>query len=391
MEPMETIKIKINVSREVALANSQTQFGAVEYAPTADELATLTGTQRAVLERVLSGFYSTLIESTVAPVTWWEIVRVLDAAAIAEAELQEACSRFAVAADAAIANPDPTALLERVADKWFVVDHGEGGAYNEFGSIRVQHPLGKNCDPSGRYMLLFQSPSYNTYAPSDARYSDRYKSILSRLEKEAERRTVALREQWQTRMSAASPEELARLSHSERRNLSAENEQRLAAYLSAQRANEEANDRAKAEENRSKIEAALQSSPAHVLGRWRDGRLPESELKRALCDVAFAAIDLQRYVKISDSELSHSEDCRECYEPDPRVSSSVYTGDLDAEEWESWIAEKAVIEAAGFDPELRQVRLYCANDGCDNVVTKLQARVATEIGGVSLVRSYAIG
>jgi hypothetical protein len=365
---METIKISVNVSRGVALANSQVQYGTVEYSPTADDLATLTDAQRATFARVLAGAYGALIESTVAPVTWAEIVRTLDGVDAAEVEVAEVCSRFAAAVEAAIANPEPTALLMcHSGGEWSAVEYGPGGAYTEFGAQEIRHPLGVNCNSKGRYVYVYRS--------------DVYRAALGRLEKEAARRAEIANAEWHARMHAASPRELSQLSWEEARNLSADDTKRLAAYRAAQRAQQE-------EANEAAIEAALQSAPAHVLGRWRDGRLPEAELKRALCDVAFAEIGLPPYVKIDDSELEHSDDCDE---PDARVSSEEYGGELDAEEWESWTAAKTAIEAAGFEPELRQVRMYCANDGCDNVVTKLQARASTEIGGVSLVRGYAIG
>lgn len=140
--------------------------------------------------------------------------------------------------------------------------------------------------------------------------------------------------------------------------------------------------------NQAAIRTALAGAPAHIVERWEAGRLPESELKSALASALFGAIDLQRYEKIEDSEVEHDENCSD---PEIKVKACEYDGELDAEEWESWKAAKAAIEAAGFEAELRQVTAYCTDDDCSGSVSRLQARVEAEVGGVTVIRAYAVG
>lgn len=136
------------------------------------------------------------------------------------------------------------------------------------------------------------------------------------------------------------------------------------------------------------IRAKLVGAPAHIVDRWESGRLPESELKSALANALFGAIDLPRYEKIDDNEVKHDDACSD---PEIKVKSAEYTGELDAEEWESWKAARGAIDAAGFEAELRQVTAYCTDGDCKGAVSRLQARVESEVGGVTVIRAYAVG
>lgn len=136
------------------------------------------------------------------------------------------------------------------------------------------------------------------------------------------------------------------------------------------------------------IRTRLADAPAHILERFDAGRLPEDELKSALANAIFGAIDLPRYEKIEDSKVEHDESCDD---PEIKVKTCEYTGELDAEEWESWKAAKAAIESAGFEAELRQVTAYCTCRDCGGSVSRLQARVEAEAGGVTVIRAYAVG
>lgn len=226
--------------------------------------------------------------------------------------------------------------------------------------------------------------AYNPHTPWQAWSVERYIRLrgdaVDILRSECERRNRATESTWLASVSSLTDNELADLSENARANLPRD----LAARAEAVR---EARKEAAESANMRAIEAALSTAPSHVLERWQAERLPKSELTEALANVAFAALDLPRYEKLQDSDVEHSDECDD--QSDTRVRTTEYDGELDAEEWESWKTVKAAIEAAGFEAELRKAEIYCAT--CRESHTRLQARATTTIGGINVMRNYAIG
>lgn len=356
---MESVKIAIEIPRDVAIANSCSKFGRTEYAPTDDELRQLTSEQRRALATYLDSQYGMKFQAKTSPISWPDVISLLEELANAEAKKRNAVDLLNAEARAAIATPEPSSILELNSWGWRVRLHE---------SDRIDHPLGGNCDSNGRYVRASCS-------------------LESDLQAEANRRNGEFKAARRAEFDKLTDEQLAALKDPDIHELSPDAASRRRRAIAAIEEAKEALEQAKKDRETAEIRAALVAggAPEHVLERLDDGCLPDTERNEYLRNAVFRSIELTPFRKLEDSDLDHDNEC-DCAEP--KYKHSDYDGELDAEEWILWKAAKAAIESAGFEAVLRITKLSCEN--CEASTYRLKARATTTVGGLTVWKEYAV-
>lgn len=343
---MESVTIKIWVSQAVAIEHACPHYGTVEYSTTTDELQSLSPDQRKALVEIIQSHR--LPDSQVAPVVWSEVVRILQAEVDAKAEKKREIDAEAAEIDAAIADQKPSNWLR----------HYNSTPWKPWSTSHVSsnHPA------------------------------------RTRLEAECKRRNELARVAWQHSLSQMGNEELlGQVNYQSEQHLPDELLQRVQQIKADRDAAAEEAATKEAAIKEAEIREKLTSAPAHVLERYNAGFLPDDELQTQLANVAFGSVDLPLFDELTEDDIEHSD---ECYAAKPKFTSREYNkpGDtLDAEEWASWSAVHDVLQAAGFEPELRISKGWCQDDNCDANASRLKARITAVVGGISLQREYAVG
>jgi hypothetical protein len=158
------------------------------------------------------------------------------------------------------------------------------------------------------------------------------------------------------------------------------------ACLALARERESAARAAEATKNREQTIALLEELGApDQIERYNAGVLPEEEFERLAKTKLFAGIDVPLYSSLTDRDVTHVDYC------DGRVKfkSEEYKDSLTAAQWASLKALRAAVPEGAL-VELREHSGYCVETGCDEVVTRLGARVTIEWAGDSYTREYAL-
>jgi len=119
--------------------------------------------------------------------------------------------------------------------------------------------------------------------------------------------------------------------------------------------------------------------------RYDAGVLPADEFVRVAKARLFAPlVDFATYARLDVSDVEHSD---ECYEGKVKFRSEEYTGPLSADQW-ARLQELRTAVPEGAAVELREHTAYCSS--CDEIATRLGARVTIEWAGEKYAREYSV-